>query len=147
MPLLQVVRSSRPFSWIGSTPNHLAILASLILLLVAAGHPAYADGPGQADLDEATLKKLTAQNMADLEKAIELCESALEKGLDDENTKYAEGLLTACLYEHASRLSRLIFDQRPLDPRWPAARRVALKHLERAVEVDPQMGNLHPQMK
>ena len=141
MPLLQVVRSSRPFSWIGSTPNYLAILASLILLLVAAGHPAYADGPGQADLDEATLKKLTAQNMADLEKAIELCESALEKGLDDENTKYAEGLLTACLYEHASRLSRLIFDQRPLDPRWPAARRVALKHLERAVEVDPQMGS------
>lgn len=143
MPLFHAVQTRRlisRFAARGSTARAVAITACLLGLLIVSAQ-AFADGPGQADLDEATIKKLTAQTMADLEKAIELCESALEKGLDDENEKYAEGLLTAILYEHASRLSRLIFDKRPIDPRWPAARRVAVKHLERAIEVDPNMGS------
>lgn len=122
---------------------HRHLLRSLFLIccMCCLAPQAWAEGPGQEDLDEATLKKLTAKNMADLESAIELCESALEKGLDDENKTYAHGLLTATLYEHASRLGRLIFDQRPIDPRWPAARRLAMKDLNRVIEIDPKMGS------
>ena len=122
---------------------HPHLLRSLFLIgcISCLAPMAWADGPGQEDLDEATLKKLTAKNMADLESAIELCESALEKGLDDENKTYAHGLLTATLYEHATRLGQLIFDKRPIDPRWPTARQLAMKDLNRAIEIDPKMGS------
>ena len=101
----------------------------------------YAEGEGQEDLDKATLVKLQAKTMGDLETAIELTETALEKGLDDENEVYAKDLLTATLYEHASRLSALIFDRQPIDPRWRAARRVSMKNLDRALEINAEMGN------
>ena len=96
---------------------------------------------GQEDLDRATLVKLSAKSMGDLETAIDLCESALKKGVDAGNESYAKELLTATLYENASHLSRLIFDQRPIDPRWPRVRQIALRDLERALEVDPEMGS------
>jgi tetratricopeptide (TPR) repeat protein len=101
------------------------------------------EATGQQDLDRATLVKLSAKSLSDLETAIELCESALQKGVDAGNESYAKELLTATLYEHASQLCRLIFDQQPVDPRWPRARQLAMKDLERALEVDPDMGSAH----
>lgn len=102
-----------------------------------------ADQPGQSDLDEATLAKLTANSMGDLENVVDLCEAAISKGLDDGNRKYAEDLLTATLFEQANRLSRLIFDQQPVDPRWPRIRQIALGKLERALKVRDSQGNVH----
>jgi tetratricopeptide (TPR) repeat protein len=102
-----------------------------------------ANEPGQADLDEATIVKLTADSMGDLENVTDLCEAALSKGLSEENRKYAEDLLTATLYEQANRLSRLIFDQQPVDPRWPRIREICMGKLKRAVEVRDNQGNVH----
>ena len=93
-------------------------------------------------LDRATLVKLSAKSMCDLETASNLCESALKKGVDAGNESYAKEFLTATLYEHAARLSRLIFEQRPIDPRWPRVRQLAMKDLERALEVDPEMASV-----
>ena len=102
----------------------------------------YADPfPGQADLDKATLAKLTAQQLSDLEKVVKLCESAIKKGLDPDNKAYAEDLMAASLFDNARRLSRVIFDQQPLDPRWPRVRRICLKLCERAIAVRPNMGS------
>jgi tetratricopeptide (TPR) repeat protein len=98
---------------------------------------------GQEDLDKATITKLTAKSMADLESVVELCESALKKGLDEGNQKYARDLMTATLYDQATRLSRLIFDQQPVDPRWPNIRDLAMARLTKAVEIRPEMGNVH----
>ncbi len=121
--------------------SQLLAVAFVIVLIVPAG--AAEEPTGQEDLDRATLVKLSAKSLSDLETAIELCESALQKGVDAGNESYAKELLTATLYEHASQLSRLIFDQQPVDPRWPRARQLAMQDLERALEVDPNMGSVH----
>ena len=42
---------------------------------------------GQADLDKATELQLQVKSLTDVEKVIELCESAIEKGLDEDNTR------------------------------------------------------------
>ncbi len=102
-----------------------------------------ANSSGQEDLDKATLVKLSAKSMGDLENVISLCESALKKGLDDDNQKYARDLMTATLYDQASRLSRLIFDQQPVDSRWPRIRQLSLERLYKAAEIRPEMGNVH----
>ncbi len=129
-------------------PNRMAIdrirrwcLPICVAVCFLAPLEAHGEGEGQEDLDQATLVKLQAKTMGDLEKAIELTETALEKGLDEENEIYAKDLLTATLYEHASRLSALIFDRQPIDPRWRAARRVSMKNLERALEINSEMGD------
>ncbi len=118
----------------------LLAVALAVCLTVPSG--AAEESSGQEDLDRATLVKLSAKSMSDLETAIELCESALQKGVDAGNESYAKELLTATLYEHAARLSRLIFEQRPIDPRWPRIRQLAMKDLQRALEVDSEMASV-----
>ncbi|MEZ6136284.1 MAG: hypothetical protein R3C53_15420 [Pirellulaceae bacterium] len=50
----------------------------------------YADNEGLSKLDEATDAKVTAETPADLAKVIELCEEALDLGLDESNAKLAK---------------------------------------------------------
>ena len=78
-----------------------------------------------------------------MEKVAKLCESALKKGLDEDNQAFAKQLLSSTLYQHAEQLCGPIFDQTPPDRRWPLLRHVALKDLERAVEVSPTLGDAH----
>jgi tetratricopeptide (TPR) repeat protein len=118
----------------------IVALAAFAALAFAAGR-ASASGEGQADLDKATEKKVSAESLADLEEVVTLCESALKKGLDDENTKFARQLLTATLYEHASRLASAIFDRDPPSPQWPAIRQLALRSLERSLTFDGKQAN------
>ena len=94
--------------------------AACALLLLGTWSQVFAQVEGESDLDEATQLKLIAQSMADLERVVELCESALEKGLDDESGKLAKSLMTATLYQHASRFAQRIFDRRARSERWPA---------------------------
>lgn len=102
-----------------------------------------ADSSGQEDLDKATLVKLSAKSMGDLENVISLCDSALKKGLDEENQRYARDLMTATLYDQAVRLSKLIFDQQQVHPQWPRIRQLSLERLYKAAEIRPEMGNVH----
>ncbi|MCY2995642.1 MAG: tetratricopeptide repeat protein [Planctomycetota bacterium] len=117
----------------------LALLSVLVLGTTSLG----AEGAGQPDLDKATELQISAKNLADLEQVARLCDSALKKGLDDGNLKFAEQMLSSTLFQHASRLCAPIFDQTPADRRWPLLRKVALDDLERAVKVDPNLGEAH----
>ena len=117
----------------------LALLSVLALGTASLG----AEGAGQPDLDKATELQISAKNLADLEQVARLCDSALKKGLDDGNLKFAEQMLSSTLFQHASRLCAPIFDQTPADRRWPLLRKVALDDLERAVKVDPKLGEAH----
>ncbi|MCU0978915.1 MAG: tetratricopeptide repeat protein [Pirellulaceae bacterium] len=112
------------------------------LTLISAPR-APAANEGQADLDKATELQVTAQSMSDLGKVAELCESALKKGLEEDNQAFAKQLLSSTLYQFAEQLSGPIFDQTPPHPRWQLMRDVAAKHLERAVEVSPTLGDAH----
>ena len=96
------------------------VLAYLVLIVVAlAATSAYAENEGRSDLDKATQKKLIARSLPDLEAVVELCESALKKGLDQGNTQFAEQLLSSTLYEYSNRISQLIFNAKPPNPPGP----------------------------
>ena len=71
---------------------------------LALAPPALAqENAGQAELDKATQKMVAAEKLDDLEEVIELCESALAKGLDEENTKYAKQLVVSARFQRATR--------------------------------------------
>jgi tetratricopeptide (TPR) repeat protein len=116
--------------------------ASVVIALLTAV-PVWAADDGQADLDQATETKLAAQTLADLEKVTQLCESALQKGLEPGSEQFAKQLLTSTLYQIASKLSSAIFEQETPDPRWPVLRQAAVENLQRALRYDSELGEAH----
>ena len=130
----------RPVTVGGYMPRYcVALLVTLVCLPVLAAET----DPGQVDLDAATLAKLTAKQLNDLEQVIDLCESALEKGLNEQNSEYAEDLMASTLYEHASRLSRLIFERQQVDPRWPQIRKICVEKARQSLQLRPELGATH----
>jgi len=113
-----------------------------ILLTFAIGAPpppALAEGRGQEDLDEALRVKVTAENLRDLNEVIELLESAIEKGLDVENSDFAEQLLVESLMERAAQLTAVVQSvpgQRLVDPQMQRVRGLAVSDLRRVMEYD-----------
>ena len=71
------------------------------------------ENEGQDDLDKATDKKLAAENIDDLAQVIDLCESALKKGLDASNTEVANNLLTGTLMQRANFMIKTIVERTP----------------------------------
>lgn len=98
---------------------------------------------GQADLDQAAELQLTAETLGELERVIQLAESALRKGLDPGQQSFAKKLLAATLYQHAKRATDAIFERRRPDPRWPAIRDQALKNLQRAKQYDERLPDVY----
>jgi tetratricopeptide (TPR) repeat protein len=119
------------------------ILPALLGLACAASPAAFAQNAGQAELDQATDLQLTAETLGELERVVKLAESALEKGLDAGQQTFAKQLLSATLYQHASRSASAIFEQTPPNPRWPAIRQSALKSLEKAKRYDATLPDVY----
>jgi tetratricopeptide (TPR) repeat protein len=122
-----------------------AILLTLLgLSLYAAdkeaadAQPETAENAGQADFDEALVKKLAAENTQELSEVIGLCQKALDKGLDKKNAEFAKKLLASTLYQRGKIVADAIFAPGGPDPRWPQWRQLALRDLERSVEHDAQ---------
>lgn len=111
-------------------------------LLALAASSARAENEGQADLDKATELQLTAETLGDLEKVIELGESALKKGLDKDQAQLAKQILAATSYQWANRSAAAIFEQTPPSPRWPTIRTAALRYLQRAKVHDPSLPDI-----
>lgn len=117
----------------------LRLLLLLAIGLSCAAAPA-ADEPGQADLDAAIDAKLASDNFDDFGAVLELCKSALEKGLDDEGKKFAADLYTGTLMDRASMVVEAIFDGPNPDPQWQRMRDFAMRDLDEAIDRDPQLG-------
>jgi len=66
------------------------------------------ENAGQEDLDRATEAKLSATTLSDLGEVIRLCGSALEKGLDKENTKFAKTLLGSTLIQRGTTVAAAV---------------------------------------
>jgi tetratricopeptide (TPR) repeat protein len=93
---------------------------------------------GQADLDQAFELKINATAPKDLDKIVALCQSAIEKGLDENNKNQAVELMASTLVLHAEQyIPRIFSPQR--DRRWRVFRREALIRLEKAIEVKPDL--------
>lgn len=86
---------------------------------------------GQDDLDKATELQLSIEQLEDVEKVIRLCESALKKGLDKDNTEFAKQLLVNSLWRHASQLSAAIFEAPRPHPRWQLIRKIVLGDVDK----------------
>lgn len=118
------------------------LMAGLLLSLacaVARGE----DSPGQADLDAATEKKIEAKTLGDLGDVVNLCDSALKKGLNDDGKVFALQLLSSTLVQRGVMLTRPIFEQSPPSRQWPQLRMLALQDLERAIDIDDKIGEAH----
>ena len=103
-----------------------------------------ADGnAGQDDLDKATEQQLSIEELDDVATVIRLCESALSKGLDKDNTEFAKQLLVNSLWRHASQLSSAIFDVRRPHPSWQYIRGIVLKDVDKINKHDDQFADAY----
>ena len=111
-----------------------------IILLAALAMPAIAANEGQEDLDKATQAKVAAENLDDLGEVIDHVDTALEKGLDEENTKFAQQLLMASLLQRGQLFAAAVFNVPAQDPqrgmRSMQFRQFALSDLQRVVSID-----------
>jgi tetratricopeptide (TPR) repeat protein len=87
-------------------------------------------------LDQAVTAKLTASTLTDLGEVIRLCEAALEKGLDEGNTQFANQLLASSRVRRGTEIAEKGIFKMPPDPRWPQYRTMALEDLEKAILVN-----------
>jgi tetratricopeptide (TPR) repeat protein len=121
--------------------SKLRWFALLALLFIAT--PALADDEGQQDLDKATQLKVTAETLDDLNEVVDHVDSAIEKGLDTENKKFAEQLLVSTLLQRGQMFAAAVFNVPAQDPqrglRSMQFRQFALTDLQRAVGLDEKL--------
>ena len=110
----------------------------VLLLLLGVSAPLAADDDGAKDLDDAIELKDNAKSLRDLDSVVDLCESALKKGLDEQSTILANAMIKSTLLQHAKQLGERIFQPRR-DSRWRIFRREALLRLDRALELDEKL--------
>ncbi len=115
----------------------LPIFIASLLIPTIVTTSARAENEGQEDLDQATDKKLSANTPDDFGNVIELCESALKKGLDKANTEFANNMLTSTLLQRATLYTRVIIERTPQG--WPQIRKMALADLDKALKIQPDL--------
>lgn len=118
-----------------------SLLACFMLAFWAA--PALAENEGQADLDQATQLKVSAETLDELNDVVDHAESAIEKGLDADNKKFAEQLLVSTLVQRGQLFAGAVFNVPAQDPqrglRSMQFRQFALSDLQRAVSLDSKI--------
>ncbi len=92
---------------------------------------------GQADLDEAVIKRIDAESAEQLESVAALLESALQKGLDDENQSFAKKMLGSVLLQRSQGLAAAMVQAR--GRRQVELRDEVLQSLDEAVMNDPTL--------
>jgi len=120
----------------------LILLATLLggLITVPLSAEDYA---GQADLDKAVDLKLDSEGMDDLAKVAELCESALDKGLHEEDQVFAKQLLTSVRYQRAEAMGKGIFEEAQQRKDWKELREKAVEEVNQGLKYDDSVGMLH----
>ena len=97
----------------------------------------FVPGAGQSDLEEAIVKRIDAEDDEQLEATAALLESAITKGLDEENDSFAKKMLGSVLLQRAQKIATKIAatpGRRKL-----AVRDEALEVLDQAVTNDPEL--------
>jgi tetratricopeptide (TPR) repeat protein len=92
---------------------------------------------GQADLDEAMIRRIDADTPKQLEAVIALLESALVKGLSEESQSFANKMIASIQLERAQALAAQLIQGGGLRAR--TLRAEALQTLKAAVKSDPEL--------
>ena len=103
----------------------------------ADGEQKTEENAGQADLDEATIKRIDAESEEQLEGVSALLESALQKGLDEENASFAKKMLGSVLLQQSQQYAAGMMRAR--GRRQVELRDKALDALDEAVANDPSL--------
>lgn len=107
----------------------------------------FADGEGQEDYDKAIVAKLKAKTTKDFDEIIDLCESAIKKGLDKETEKLAKEMIRSTLNQVCVKLSDEVFQMaRAGEQTWRFKRRQALLRFEKLIQLDPKNGDAYFRM-
>lgn len=101
------------------------------------------DYAGQADLDKAIDLKLDAESMEDLGKVADLCESALDKGLHQEDQVFAKQLLTSVRYQRADAMAKGILEEAQQRKDWKDLRDKAVAEVDNGLKYDDKVGMLY----
>ena len=119
---------------------------TLLSAVTLVGARAHAENEGQDDLDRATVAKVVAKSETDMGEVIRLAESALEKGLDEENGKFAKNLLGATLIQRGAMRSSAIFQGRVGGSEIAQRAEAAWDDLKKGIELIPNHPQAHLQM-
>ncbi len=98
-----------------------------------------AGNAGQSDLDSAVIQRIDAQTPDQLESVAALLESAIKKGLDDENSSFAKKMLGSVLQQRSELLVRAMASIAGNGRRQLQLRDDALRSLEKAVQYDDSL--------
>lgn len=96
---------------------------------------------GQGDLDKAIELQLSAESPQDLDQVISYCESALKKGLDEDNAEFAGQLLSSTAYRYGSMLAQFMTRQQPQLREQTI--KMSLGLLEKAIKYNPELADAH----
>jgi tetratricopeptide (TPR) repeat protein len=113
------------------------LMCTFVAALVGARFTLAAED-GQELLNKATDLKLAAENVADLNKVVELCQEAIKLGLDEDDAKFANGMLASTLTQRGELICRELFE-RPTTP--GRARRLvqlAVNDLEQTLTINSE---------
>ncbi len=92
---------------------------------------------GQADLDSAVIQRIDAKSLDQLESVAALLESAIKKGLDDENSSFAKKMLGSVRLQRAKQIAGSMLT---VGGREQLRRRdEALSNLDKAISNDPNL--------
>jgi tetratricopeptide (TPR) repeat protein len=123
--------------------THWLSIRTVCILFAASSWAIAAENEGQADLDRATQVKVTAETLDDLGEVIDRIDSALEKGLDKENTKFAKKMLISALLQRGQQYAGAVFTVSEQDPQRGLHamqfRQYALTDLQRVVSLDGKL--------
>lgn len=96
---------------------------------------------GQADLDEAVIQRIDADTPQKLEAVTALLQSAISKGLDEENTSFAKKMLGSVQLQRSQTLAAAMMRAR--GRRQIELKDETLRSLEEAVSNDPTLVEAH----
>ena len=95
------------------------------------------EGGGQSDLDQAIVLRIDADDTKELQEVVDLLETALKKGLSDENALFAKKMIGSIQLEQAQRIVAELNQGGGLKAR--SLRTEALKDLRSATTNDPDL--------
>ena len=95
--------------------------------------------PGQEDLDESVVKRIDAETPEELDAVADLLQSAIEKGLSEENESFANKMLGSVFLQRAEKVIDSIRRTQGRQQTQLRLRDEALRLLERATKHDPTL--------
>ena len=135
-------------NYAGRLPLVVAILGSMVVIYPATAQEvtevpipqAWEDDESASDglqmLDDAMRLKVSGNGLQDLNKVIQMLETAIDTGLEDDDNDFAERMLSDSLMERATSLMQVINTRSITDPRVQKIRRLITSDLGAVIAYD-----------